>query len=199
MDHVDPATWSACLRLNKDFNKFLDQKVEREKEDIAVLARKGLNWHLWKLYSREDLKSEIRLLAGYGLYSLVRVLGTEKDSDDILYGASKACHLEMAKWIFELGAMDRDRVLMWACSGGHMKMVEWAVDIGADGWNWALMGACIGGKMKMARWAVEKGAREWNWAIKVACYRGQIEMIKWLVEMGATKCDYCKKSLETHL
>jgi hypothetical protein len=199
MDYADPNTWSTCSRLNKNFSSFLDQKVQREEEDLEIMAEKGREWHIWKLYSRKDLEGEIRLLAKHGLYGLVRMLGTEKNKDDILYEASAGGHVEIVKWVVEKGATDWDSALFWTCDRGQMKMAKWLVEKGATDWNRALFGACTMGRMEIAKWLAKIGATDWDSALSGACERGQMEMAKWLVEKGATECRMCKKPVETHL
>jgi hypothetical protein len=226
MNHADPGTWSVCMGLNKDFSRFLDQKVLREQEDLEVMARKGREWHIWKLCSREDLRREVKLLAEYGLGGLVRMHITGWNKNDILHGASMGGHMELAKWAVENGAADWNGALLGACEVGQMEMAKWTVEMGATDWNWAFYGACRegqmemakwlaekgaadwngalyqacdGDQMEMAKWAVEMGATDWNWALYGACIGGLMEMARWLVEKGATECEYCGKPVETHL
>jgi hypothetical protein len=201
--YADPTVWSVCHRLNKNFNAFLSEKVQREKEGIIILAEKRLGWHLWKLYSNTALEEKIRYLARYGLVSLVHALGATK-KNEILSGACLGGHLELAEWVIEMGieeleTRDWDWALKWACEGGHLRVAKWTVEMGARNWDWTLRWACVGGHLEVAKWLVEIGATDLDWALRWACNGRHPAVVKWAIELGATKCGGCKKSIESHL
>jgi len=121
--------------------------------------------------------------------------------------------LEVAKYLFKLGAKDDIRVrdsfgntpMLEVCARGHLGVAQWLLDVGAAkdiqrrtaSRRTPLHWACLGGHVDVAQWLIDEGCAGDLRAtdaygctpLRWACIGGLINMAMWLILHGACKND----------
>lgn len=84
-----------------------------------------------------------------------------------------------------------DNKFMYACLNGHIEVAKWLYELGVDIHienDIFFRSSCSSGQIEVAIWLYELGANihiENDEVFIRSCERGQIEIAKWLYELGA--------------
>jgi ankyrin repeat protein len=86
-----------------------------------------------------------------------------------------------------------------ACTRGHLQLAKLMIEEGANNWNEGFNNACVGGHLELVNLMIEMGANDWNEGLYWACNCNHIKLVNLIISKGATQCDYCKKSIQSHI
>lgn len=161
---------------------------------VKNLVSKGYAVHTCK----DSLTLSLRNIAEVGniqavkdLVDLCKSVNVECDYNPALWFAARWGHLDIVKYLVDLGATDQRAVSM-ASYCGHIPVINYLVhkgfDIRADD-EYALRNALQSGNLEVVKYLINLGANihikyKGERVISIAAQRGYLHLVKYLVDLG---------------
>ncbi len=117
-------------------------------------------------------------------------------------------NLIKAQEIYLLGGADINKAFVECCSRGHLEVAKWLHELGAniDLDDYTFIDSCSHGYIELAKWLYSIGYTEDNaYAFMQSCAYGKITVAKWLYEFGGidihaqNDCVFMHSCLNDHI
>ena len=172
----DPMDLTVLRSVSRGMRDAVDAaNLPIEEVDRVTAAKRGYMTTLKYLHSRDLLVIDRRLCIG----------------------AAQNGHLEVLKWLTEIGCPYDVEVCTVAAKGGHLDTLKWAHENGYPCRAETVQAAAGSGKLLVLEWLHEKQCPRDAWAFNMAAAHGNFEVLKWLHNKGYPWCPgTCDKAAE---
>lgn len=165
LDPLSPLSHSSSLSHSSDELKTLISEIEYKCCQGDINCVKEL---VTKLYSSQKI-----------------IQNVENDYSSIfntcLLNVCEYGHLNIAKYMIELGADVLNYSLQFACKNNHFAIVKFLVQCGADDLTTAFQEACFYGHFDIVMFLIECGVYEWSVGVYNGCLGGRLNIVKALL------------------